>query len=92
MDHIYVLRKPMVTEKSTVRMENNQYSFEVDGRADKTQIKAAVEELYKVKVVSVNTQVRKNRARRLKYGLTPGKVWKVAVVRLQEGDKIDLLT
>lgn len=92
MDHIYVLRKPMVTEKSTIRMENNQYSFEVDGRADKTQIKAAVEELYKVRVLSVNTQIRKNRTRRLKYGVTPGKIWKVAVVRLHEGDKIDLLT
>lgn len=92
MDHIYVIKKPLVTEKSTAGMESNKYAFEVAPMATKPQIKAAVEHLYKVRVESVNTQVRQNRDRRLKYGLVRGKEWKMAVVRLHKDDKIDLLS
>jgi large subunit ribosomal protein L23 len=93
MNFNYVLKKPLVTEKSTFGMnELNRYAFEVDPRASKEQIKSAVEDLYKVKVVKINTQVRKERARRMKYGVVEGKRWKMAVVRLQEGQTIDLFS
>jgi large subunit ribosomal protein L23 len=72
--------------------ELNRYAFEVDPRASKEQIKSAVEDLYQVKVVKINTQVRKERARRMKYGVVEGKRWKMAVVRLQEGQTIDLFS
>jgi large subunit ribosomal protein L23 len=93
MDHTYIIRKPLVTEKSTYGMnELKRYAFEVDLRASKDQIKAAVESLYKVRVVGVNTQVRKERTRRLRYGVVPGKRWKMAIVRLHEEDTIDLFS
>ncbi|MGE3108215.1 MAG: 50S ribosomal protein L23 [Phycisphaerales bacterium] len=92
MDHIYVIKKPLVTEKSTAGMEANKYAFEVASTATKPQIKAAVESLYKVRVEAVNTQVRRDRDRRLRYGLVRGKEWKMAVVRLHKDDKIDLLS
>lgn len=93
MDFNYVLKKPLVTEKSTYSMnEQGRYAFEVDPRASKGQIKAAIEDLYKVKVVKVNTQVRKDPRRRMKYGIVDGKRWKMAVIRLQEGQTIDLFS
>lgn len=92
MDHIYVIKKPLVTEKSTTGMESNKYAFQVDLTASKPQIKAAIESLYKVRVETVNTQVRVERDRRLRYGLVRGKEWKLATVRLHKDDKIDLLS
>jgi len=92
MDHIYVIRRPLVTEKSTAKMEEKQYSFEVDIRADKNLIKAAVESLYKVRVLSVRTQIRRNPNRRMKYGIVSGKEWKTALVRLHADDVIDILS
>jgi large subunit ribosomal protein L23 len=91
MEAIYVIKKPMVTEKGTFGMnEQNRYMFQVDTRASKTDIKKAVEELYKVKVAKVNTQVRKGKFRRFKFGLTQEQTVKTASVRLQEGQSIDL--
>jgi large subunit ribosomal protein L23 len=91
MQAIDVLKKPLVTEKSTWGMnEQNRFAFEVDPRASKDDIRAAVEAIYKVRVVGVNTQVRKGRARRTRFGITPPRRWKLAVVRLREGDTIDL--
>ncbi len=92
MDYIYIIKKPLVTEKSTAGMESNKYGFQVDMTATKPQIKAAVESLYKVRVEAVNTQIRRERNRRLKYGMVPGKEWKMAVVHLHADDKIDLLS
>lgn len=91
MEPTTVIRKPRVTEKSTYFMnEQNKYSFEVDPRATKTQIKAAVESIYKVKVAGVNTQIRKGKQRRYKYGMRVEKNVKTAVVRLAEGSTIEL--
>jgi len=92
MDHIYIVKKPLVTEKSTAKMEENQYAFQVDLHATKPQIKSAVEHLYKVRVTDVNTQIRRSRNRRMKFGMVPAKEWKVATVRLHADDKIDLLS
>lgn len=86
-----IIRKPRVTEKSTIAMESNHYIFEVDTRATKDDIKSALESLYKVKVETVNTQIRKGKNRRLKYGLTKEKTIKLANVRLAEGSTIDLI-
>jgi large subunit ribosomal protein L23 len=87
----YTLRKPLLTEKVTQAMEDaNVYAFEVDRRASKDDIKAAVESAYKVKVVKVNTQVRKGGSRRFRYGKVADSSWKRALVRVAEGDAIEL--
>ena len=91
MEAIHVIKKPVVTEKGTWGMnEQNRYVFQVDTRATKTDIRKAIEDLYKVKVAGVNTQVRKGKSRRLKYGLVGEPETKKATVRLQEGQKIEL--
>lgn len=91
MDATYIIKRPLVTEKSTFAMnELGQYAFEVDPRASKPEIKAAVESLYKVRVVSVNTQVRKGKERRLKYGYVTEPIKKRALVRLHPDDVIEL--
>lgn len=90
MEAHYVIRKPLLTEKSTMGMEEGQYVFEVDRRASKTDIKDAIEKAYGVNVVSVNTQVRKGRTRRTRFGyITEGKT-KKATVRVREGQVIEL--
>jgi len=87
----YVIRRPLLTEKGTWGMnEQGRYVFEVDPRASKKEIKAAVEKLYKVRVEKVNTQVRKGKHRRYKYGITQEPKVKKAIVRLHEGDQIEL--
>ncbi len=87
----YILRKPILTEKSTERMEEaNVYAFEVDRRATKDDIKAAVEKAYGVKVVKINTQVRKGGSRRFRYGTVADSSWKRAMVRIADGDAIEL--
>ena len=69
MESTTVIRKPLVTEKSTfASSEFNRYSFEVDARATKPQIKKAVEDLYEVRVLSVSTQNRKGQLRKNKFG------------------------
>jgi len=81
----------MLTEKSTEAMnEQGRFTFLVDRRASKDQIKDAVESIYGVKVVGVNTQVRKGKERRLKYGWVTETKTKKAIVRLAEGQTIDL--
>jgi large subunit ribosomal protein L23 len=91
MDSTYVIKRPLVTEKSTYQMnEMQRYSFEVDPRASKSDIKRAVEQIYKVKVVGINTQIRKGKARRLKYGVVKETPSKKAIVSLREGDTIEL--
>ncbi len=91
MDATYVIKKPLLTEKSTFAMnEEARYTFLVDCGASKDEIKRAVESLYGVKVVGVTTQNRKGRERRLKYGWVTEKVTKKATVRLAEGQTIEL--
>ena len=91
MEPIYIIKKPLVTEKATFHAnESGRYSFLVDRSATKDDIKRAVESLYKVKVVGVQTQVRKGKERRLKYGWVQERETKKATVRLREGDTIEL--
>ena len=92
MNPIHVVKKPLLTEKSTFQAnEQNRHAFVVDGAARKDEIKAAIQELYGVRVVSVTTQNRKDRIRRYRYGTVPGKTTKKAIVRLREGETIELL-
>lgn len=90
-----VLIRPRVTEKANAQMEKqNRYTFVVDKRANKLEIKNAVEEFYNVKVATVHTNVvpAKNKSRYTKAGLISGRKpgFKKAIVTLVEGDNIDL--
>jgi large subunit ribosomal protein L23 len=85
-----VVRRPMITEKSTrQKEESRQYVFEVHRNANKIEIQSAVERLFKVKVLQVRTSNVLGKVKRLgrKYGKRPD--WKKAVVTLKEGDRID---
>lgn len=85
-----VLIAPVVSEKSYSLIEVNKYCFRVHPRAHRTQIRQAVEELFDVKVLSVNVSKvpAKPKRRGLSRGSRPG--WKKAIVELREGDKIDV--
>lgn len=84
-----VLRRPVVTEKSTLLQGQHKYVFEVATAANKTQIKEAVETAFKVKVRAVNVSKVRGKLRRM--GRTRGRTpdWKKAVVTLREGDQIE---
>lgn len=87
-----ILKRPIITEKNTLQVHlQNEYAFEVPVTANRTEIKQAVEKLFKVKVLRVNTLVCRKPARRL--GRVPGerKLWKKAIVKLKEGDKLDFV-
>jgi large subunit ribosomal protein L23 len=87
----HVLKRPLLSEKSTYGMnEENRFAFVVDPRANKTQIKEAVEKIYKVRVLGVNTMVRKAATRRTRFGVTLPSPTKKAVVRLHPDDKLEL--
>ncbi len=91
MEATKVIIRPLITEKSTRQQHSqNTYSFEVNAEADKQDIKAAVEKLYSVKVADVRTLVRKGKPRRTRYRLVHTKIWKRAIVKLQEDSRIDL--
>lgn len=88
---MHVIKHPLLSEKNTDAMtDHKRYSFLVDARATKTEIKKAVEELYKVRVEGVNTQVRKGGTRMLKYGPVTEAKTKKATVRLHKDDSIEL--
>ena len=87
-----VIKTVRITEKGTALTEkNNQYQVVVDKHANKLDIKHAVQQAFKVKVLRVNTMHVRGKARRertMQYGRTPA--WKKAVVTLKEGEKIEL--
>ena len=90
--HYDVITSPVITEKSTLVSEQNQVIFNVPGDATKPEIKAAVEQLFGVKVKAVNTLVRKGKVRRFRG--RPGRQsdQKRAIVTLAEGQSIDVST
>lgn len=87
---IEVIKKPLVSEKNSMVSEHNVYTFEVDRRSNKTDIKKAIEKAFRVKVRSVNTQICRGRAKRTKLGVGKPRYWKKAFIRLQPGEKIAL--
>lgn len=85
-----VLRAPLVTEKTTLAGENNQYGFKVALDATKQDIKVAVEQLYKVKVEKVNTITQKGKVKRFRGRLGKRNDVKKALVKVAKGQAIDL--
>jgi large subunit ribosomal protein L23 len=87
-----VILSPVITEKATAVSEANQVVFKVRLDATKPQIKDAVEKLFGVKVVAVNTLTRKGKTKRFRGIAGRQKDVKKAVVKLAEGDRIDVTT
>ncbi len=89
MNVYQVLVRPVLTEKTDLQRESNQYVFEVDRRANKHQVKQAVEKIFDVQVAAVNTMVIKPKRRRLGRRLiVTHQTWKRAVVTLAPGERI----
>ena len=91
MDMYQIIKRPLITEKSTLaREESGEYLFEVDRRANKIEIGEAVEKLFKVKVLDV--RVMNMRGKRKRVGRSFGRTrdWKKAVVKLVPGNKIEI--
>lgn len=85
-----VILEPVITEKATLAGEHGAVVFKVARDATKPEIKAAVETLFDVKVVGVNTAVVKGKTKRFRGRLGQRSDWKKAVVRLEEGQAIDV--
>ena len=90
MDIYHVLKRPLITENMTGLQEQRKYAFEVHPRANRLQVKAAVEKNFKVRVKKVNVITVRGERRRLRHGWVEGTTWKKAIVSLQEGYKIQL--
>lgn len=83
-----IIRRPLVTEKSTIlREEGNVIAFEVDGNANKIQVKNAVEELFKVKVEDVRLFNVRGKMKRMGRFVGKRRDWRKAYVRLKDGEK-----
>ncbi|MEO7130444.1 MAG: 50S ribosomal protein L23 [Dermatophilaceae bacterium] len=80
-----ILIAPVVSEKSYALLDEGKYTFIVDPRANKTEIKIAIEQIFKVKVDSVHTLNRRGKTRRTRFGLGKRKDTKRAIVSLREG-------
>jgi len=90
LDPYQVVVRPLITEKATHLSErHNAYTFEVNPLATKTEIKAAVESLFNVKVLDVRTQNRRGKLRRYRLKLGRMRNWKKAIVSLHEEFRID---
>jgi large subunit ribosomal protein L23 len=90
--HFDVVRKPVITEKTTLIAEHNQVVFEVAPGASKPEIRAAVEALFGVKVMGVNTLVHKGKVKRWRGKAYRRSDAKRAIVTLAEGQSIDVTT
>ena len=88
-DAYKIVKSLFQTEKSTSMLPENKYLFMVDRKANKIEIKKAVESIYNVTVTGVNTQVSRGKKKRVRYveGRTPDR--KKAIVSLKQGDKIE---
>ena len=89
-DPYTIVKRPLVTEKGTTRQEDNQYLFEVDPRSNKSEIKWAVEQIFKVKVSGVNTLLVKPEVKRPQQRSRTHKLRKKAYVTLAAGQSIDV--
>jgi large subunit ribosomal protein L23 len=85
-----IIRRPVITEKSNrAKMEQNKVTFEVDPKANKSEIKKAIERLFKVKVLKVNTTTLPGKRRRTASGIHEESRWKKAIATLKQGDAIE---
>jgi large subunit ribosomal protein L23 len=89
-----IIKRPRaLTEKaSRLKVENNQVVFEVDRGANKIQIRSAVEEMFGVKVLSVNTLLQRGKVKRMGRSYAKRHNWKKAIVTLREGDDISFFS
>jgi large subunit ribosomal protein L23 len=90
MNVYQIIKRPIITEQTAILLDQSTYTFEVDKNANKHQIKEAIETIFKVTVVGVNTlRIHRKQRRRGRFeGYTA--LGKKAVVRLKEGDKIEI--
>jgi large subunit ribosomal protein L23 len=87
--HHSIIRSPSITEKNTVlRTNQNKYVFEVAPQSTKQQVKKAVEQLFSVKVVSVNTMVVKGKYKKMGRFAGYKSNWKKAIVKVAKGQSI----
>ena len=91
MEYAYkIIRRPVITEKSAIQKENqNQLAFEVDRRANKIEIKKAIEKAFKVQVIDVRTINYQGKPKRLGRNQGRKRHWKKALVTLKGGQKIE---
>lgn len=82
MDLIHILKRPLVTEKSTLSLSKGKYTFQVDRRATKKEIIKAIEDTYEVHIIGLQTITRRGKKRKIS--------WKKTIVQLAEGEKIDI--
>jgi len=87
-----IIKYPIITDKATRLLENNQYSFVVDPYSDKIAIKAAIEYLFNVTVIKVNTSRLPRKKKRVGKYIGWKSQYKKAIVSLREGDVINLFT
>jgi large subunit ribosomal protein L23 len=84
-----IIIAPVISEKSYIQLNQNWYTFLVDPRANKTQIKIAIQQIFNVRVESVNTQNRQGKRKRTRTGFGKRKDTKRALVKLADGDRIE---
>jgi len=85
-----IVIRPVVSEKSYGALERNSYTFLVDPRANKTEIKEAIQQIWNVRVLSVNTIKRKGKVKRTRLGIGRRPDQKRAMVTLAPGDSIEI--
>ena len=91
MDVYQIVKKPLVTEKGTVMLsEGNWVTFKVHLDANKIEIREAVQKIFTVSVLQVNTQIVRGKRKRFGKSMGQSKPWKKAIVQLKEGDKIEI--
>ncbi len=91
MNSVYnVIIRPIISERSYDLMGENKYTFEVARTAPKEEIAAAVEKIFGVKVVKVNTMWVKPKKKRVRYAIGNTRSWKKAIVTVAEGDQIEI--
>jgi large subunit ribosomal protein L23 len=90
-EQFQILKRPLITEKSSVQMANGVYVFEVDLAANKSQIAQAVRDVFKVKVAKVRTmRIKGQKNKRNRYGYFDQSDWKKALITLEKGESIEL--
>nr|BDA97918.1 ribosomal protein L23 [Chroomonas collegionis] len=89
---IDLIKYPIITDKATRLLESNQYSFATDSKADKTEIKLAIEYIFQVKVTAVNTYNTPKKTRRIGRFIGNKANYKRAIVTLASGDSINLFS
>ncbi len=87
-----VIIRPIITEHSYDMMENNVYTFEVAKDSNKVEIRQAIEAIFDVTVVKVNTLNVKSKPKRVRYAAGKTRTWKKAMVTLKEGDTIEIFS